>query len=198
MILFSNPTVVANEIKTIQSLFENGLSLFHIRKPAFSSSEMQAYISAIGLEFKDKLVLHSHHELADALGINRLHFTTFNRKQTDALSLKKLTKTGFQLSTSTHSIEEFNGLENYFAYAFLSPVYESISKENYLSKKNLLEEIKKRTNFQTKLIALGGISTTNALTTLKNGFDDFALLGTIWKTDKPIENFKLCQQIALL
>lgn len=59
------------------------------------------------------------------------------------------------------------------------------------------EAIKQRTNFSTKLIALGGISPENIQQTLENGFDDVALLGSIWNSNKSIENFKKCQQIAL-
>lgn len=192
MLLISNPTTVANEINTIHALFENGLELFHIRKPDFSILEMKAFVSAIGLEFRNQLVLHSHHQLADEVGINRLHFTTKDRETNPVI----VPSPDRVLSTSTHSIAEFNELDSCFAYAFLSPVYPSISKENYFSKENLFDEIKKRTNFQTKIIALGGLSADNALQTIENGFDDFTLLGTIWNSKTPIENFKLCQQIA--
>lgn len=212
MLLISNPTTVANEINTIHSLFENGLALFHLRKPDFSILEMKAFVNAIGLEFRSQLVLHSHHQLADELGINRLHFTTKDRVRNNPVRVISTATHSTEknranpvrvpnpdrvISTATHSIEEFNGLESCFEYAFLSPVYPSISKENYFSEKNLLDEIKKRTNFQTKIIALGGISAANALKTIENGFDDFALLGTIWNSKTPIENFKLCQQIGL-
>ena len=36
MIVITNPSAIANEISTIESLFEEGLSLLHIRKPDFS------------------------------------------------------------------------------------------------------------------------------------------------------------------
>ena len=195
MLLISNPTAVPKEINTIHALFENGLELFHVRKPDFSILEIKAFVNAIGLEFRNQLILHSHHQLADELGINRLHFTTKDRVRNNPVRVWNPDRVN---STSTHSIAEFNGLESCFEYAFLSPVYPSISKENYFSKENLLDEITKRTNFQTKIIALGGITATNALKTIENGFDDFALLGTIWNSNQPIENFKLCQQIALL
>jgi thiamine-phosphate pyrophosphorylase len=196
MIIISNPTAIAiaiaNEISTIHSLFESGLDLFHVRKPAFSASEMKDFVNSIGLEFRNKLVLHSHHHLAEELGINRIHFTSTNRP--DTFSKASEFKT---ISTSTHLIEEFNSLSKDFDYAFLSPVYPSISKENYLPKKDLFEEIKNRTNFNTKLIALGGIEAQNIKKTLDAGFDDIALLGTIWNSKTPIENFKLCQKIVL-
>ncbi|WP_431243985.1 thiamine phosphate synthase [Flavobacterium sp. P21] len=100
-------------------------------------------------------------------------------------------------STSTHSIADFNSLKNDFDYAFLSPVFKSISKDNYEPKIDFFEEIKLRTNHETKVVALGGIDSNNIQTTLKNGFDDIALLGAIWNNKKPLTEFKLCQQIVL-
>jgi hypothetical protein len=48
----------------------------------------------------------------------------------------------------------------------------SISKENYHPKTDLFEQIKKRTNHKTQLIALSGISADNIRQTLISGFDD--------------------------
>ena len=196
MIVISNPIPIENEIQTIHSLFEEGLMLFHIRKPNFSEDEMKALLSEIGLEFRSRLVLHSQHQLAGEFGINRIHFSE-NERQNKPDRFKKpvgLKKT--VLSTSVHSITAFNALKNEFEYAFLSPIYTSISKLDYFSEVNHLEEIKKRTNFSTKLIALGGITSENIQKTMRFGFDDVALLGTIWNNNNPIENFKLCQQVA--
>lgn len=188
MIVISNPVSIPNEIHFIHSLFEEGLLLFHIRKPDFSEEEMKMFLSEIGLEFRNRLVLHSQHQLASAFGINRIHFTEKERTNPFRVSNPERIK-----STSTHIIEDFNSLENEFDYAFLSPIYPSISKQHYVSNVNHLEDIEKRTNFSTKLIALGGISPENSKKTLEKGFEDVALLGSIWNSRNPIENFKLCQ-----
>lgn len=192
MIVISNPTAIANEINTIHALFERGLELFHVRKPEFSAEEIKTFVTAIGLEYRNKLVLHSHHHLAEELGMNRIQ-----RNPARVLNSDRVIPEKKIFSTSTHSIDEFNSLSNDYDYAFLSPVFPSISKENYLPKINLFEEIKKRTNFNTKLVALGGIEAQNIKKTLDAGFDDVALLGTIWNTNQPIKNFELCQQIVL-
>ena len=200
MIVITNPIPIANEINTIHSLFENGLELLHIRKPDFSAAEMRSFLSEIKSDLRGQLVLHSHHHLTSAFGINRIHFSESERKKTLMLFGKSAFETyktkGFHLSTSVHTIEDFNALDNAFEYAFLSPIFPSISKENYSSKTDLFEAIKNRTNYATKLIALGGIESKNAEQTLENGFDNVALLGTIWNQNNPIENFKSCQKIV--
>ena len=187
MIVITNPSSIANEISIIESLFEEGLSLLHIRKPDFSELEMAQFIHTIRSEFRSNLILHSHHQLAEDFGINRIHFSEKDRK-----SIFSICQDQKILSTSTHSIEDFNSLENDFDYAFLSPVYKSISKVDYHPKENLFEALKRRTNHKTKVIALGGIDAKNIKETLENGFDDVALLGTIWNNENPIKQFKLC------
>ena len=190
MIVITNPIPIANEINTIHSLFESGLELLHVRKPNYTEEEMIAFLSKIELKHCSKLALHQHHNLAEDFGINRIHFTETKRFQL------RITADQFIESTSTHSIEDFNSLNTGFNYAFLSPIYQSISKPNYVSRMNLIETVKQRTNFKTKLVALGGVSSKNIKETYKLGFDSVALLGTIWNSKNPIENFKLCQQFA--
>lgn len=196
MIVITNPIQIADEISTIHSIFENGLELLHVRKPNFSEEDMITFITEIKSDLRKQLVLHSHHQLASGFGINRIHFSESKRKKKDRLALETYKTKGFHLSASVHSIADFNALESVFEYAFLSPVFPSISKTGYSSETDLFEAVKNRTNYAIKLIALGGIESKNIKQTLENGFDDAVLLGTIWNSTNPIENFKLCQQIV--
>ncbi|WJS96309.1 thiamine phosphate synthase [Flavobacterium johnsoniae] len=195
MIVITNPLFIEDEIQVLHSLFDGGLSLLHIRKPDFSEAEMAEFIHQIDLDFRDRIVLHNHHELAEDFGIYRFHFSEKERKNNSDIPARFPEPCRYK-STSTHSIEDFNLLENDFDYAFLSPVFKSISKENYNPKLDLFEALKSRTNHKTKAIALGGIDAENIKKTLENGFDDVALLGTIWKNENPLKQFKLCQKIV--
>lgn len=191
MIVITNPSAIANEINLIHSLFEEGLGLFHVRKPEFSEIEMAKFIHQIKQEFRSKLVLHNHHQIAADFGIDRIHFSEKERKKASEISSEKKI-----ISTSVHSIEAFNALNPNFEYAFLSPVFKSISKQNYASETDFFEALKSRTNFKTKIVALGGIHAENIQKVLKNGFDDIALLGAIWNHKNPVTQFKLCQKIV--
>ena len=197
MIVISNPTPLENEINLIHQLFKEGLQLFHVRKPDFSTAEMKAFLSEMKSDYGQNLVLHSHHQLASAFGINRIHFTEKMRAETSEECLKEWKGNRFTLSTSIHSMADFEKLSNVFDYAFFGPVFESISKPNYISDIDFEKELKQRNNNKTALIALGGITSERIKTALKYGFEDVALLGTIWNNSNPIENYKLCQQIAL-
>lgn len=200
MIVISNPIVVTNEINIIHTLFEEGMVLFHVRKPNFRISEMKQFLLTINLKYRQRLVLHSHHHLAKEFDIKRIHFSESERKATlmnsNKVSFDTFKGEEFRLSTSVHTIEDFNSLDDSFSYAFLSPVFPSISKENYTPKIDLFEEIKKRENFRTQLVALGGMNSNTINKTLENGFDKVALLGAIWNSQDPIQNFKSCKKIA--
>ena len=192
MIVISNPTEIANEHQIIQALFEEGLELFHIRKPDASEEKLRCYIAAIDSKYHCKLVLHQQYNLVAEFQLERLHFSEKVR-QTIPDNFQKLIPF---LSTSVHTIADFNNLSERYDAAFISPIYPSISKTDYKPTQNLLEQTKERTNWKTKWIALGGISAENIVATLTQGFDDVALLGTIWNSTNPIQNFKKCQKIV--
>ncbi|MEZ7505147.1 thiamine phosphate synthase [Flavobacterium sp. Arc2] len=196
MIVITNPISTQNETNTIHALFECGLELLHVRKPYFSEEEMKVFLSKVTKDYNSRLVLHQHHQLALDFGINRIHLTESTRATWKLGTEKK--RDQFIKSTSTHVISDFNQLDDCFEYAFLSPIYQSISKPDYQSNFDIEKAIKDRTNFNTKLFALGGISHKNIENTYQSGFDDVALLGIIWNTNQPIQNFKLCQKIAHL
>lgn len=82
---------------------------------------------------------------------------------------------------SCHSFEEVEALNGQLPYCFLSPVFDSISKQGYLAKFDATELKaffkKKRT---IKVIALGGIAEDNYNEVLSIGFDGAAFLGSVW------------------
>ena len=192
MIIITNPFSIENEFQIIQQLFEEALALLHVRKPDYSEKEMRRFLSNIDDKWYSKLVLHEQHHLAQEFKINSIHLKEKNRVEVT----ENFQKTVSYLSTSVHNIIDFNELPPYFDGAFLSPVFESISKPDYKSEENLLETIKHRTNFNTELIALGGITENNIKMVLDSGFDNIALLGTIWLNDHPIKKFKQCQKVV--
>ena len=185
---------VQNELTRIHQLFQAGLELLHIRKYTYSALEMYCYISAIDESFRNRLVLHSHHDLAQKTGINRLHFN-----ERDRLARKQeMYAKDHILSTSVHNMEDFNALDQQWSYAFLGPMFTSISKPNYGINSKLHSKLHLRKNNQVQLIGLGGIQADNISLLLNNGVDSVALLGTIWKNQQPITNFKACLQKDLL
>lgn len=192
VIVISNPTPVEQEHKIINTLFDEGLSVFHLRKLDYSPKELHHLIIKINREHHPKIAFHQHHELANDFGSRRLHFTEQERKKVGPELEKKFQK-DFILSTSIHHVSAYASLPSVFEYCFLSPVFNSISKPELQSMITSDFKLPPRTN--TKIVALGGISSTGIPDVKRYNFDGIAALGAIWQQpDKAISNFKLLQQ----
>lgn len=188
VIVIANPTVLDDESKIINKLFESGLSIFHLRKSLYTRAQCKQLISEIDEAYHDRIALHDYHELTNDFGIERLHYKESYRKQLQEV------KTTFNLedmvlSTSIHELQDINNLKG-FDYTFFGPVFNSISKKGYAGVLNKDFKLPQRP-YNTKLIALGGIDADNAGTLSLMGFDGLAVLGSIW-TDpsKAVRNFK--------
>lgn len=189
LIVISSPTPVIKEASLINQLFDEGLSVFHMRKPESSSQEITLLLQEINHIHYSKIALHSHHYMAKSFGITRLHYTETSRKQLTEIDLSEK-QTENTLSTSVHSIIDYKKLPQHFNYTFLSPVFNSISKPDYKAQTFDLKSINKK---NTKLIALGGVTETNCRKAFDMGFDGIALLGSVWNCESKIKTFKLIQ-----
>ncbi|AJW65232.1 Thiamine-phosphate synthase [Elizabethkingia miricola] len=193
IIIFSPEQEAEQEAYWINELLANGLDYFHIRKYWLSDEAMRDYISQVDKDYKHQLVLHSHYNLAEEFGIIRLHFREESRLNNEHVNFQGQ----YILSTSTHSIEEFNALGAEWAYAFLSPVFPSISKQGYGAEHNILDDLKRRTHKNVQLIGLGGIDENNIDIVLKSGVNGVAMLGNIWQSSSPLQAFLKCKKQLL-
>jgi thiamine-phosphate pyrophosphorylase len=192
LIVVSNPTVVANEAQLINTLFDEGLELFHLRKPTYLEDEIKFLLEGIQFRHLAKVVLHSHHELAAIFGINRLHYPEQKRSNSNNNECMQLNERGNILSTSIHDVKEIKMLSSCFNYAFFGPVFNSISKQGYDS---IVPDDFRIENNNVKIVAIGGISRENLISVKKMGFAGAAVLGTIWQSIYPIQEFKQLQKI---
>ncbi|MCC8173067.1 MAG: thiamine phosphate synthase, partial [Odoribacter sp.] len=88
------------------------------------------------------------------------------------------------ISISCHSLEEIQTLLFKPQYCFLSPLFDSISKQGYNSKFHQLPDLNKL-QLEIPVIGLGGITPDKVSICEKNGFSGVAVLGYIW--EKPGE-----------
>jgi len=193
IIVITPEELVQNETSIINELFQEGLHLLHVRKPFISLEEMTDFIQKIDVDFHSQLVFHSHYELAREFNISRFHFKEADRQNSLFKSF-----TDQIISTSVHDIEIFNELNEEWEYAFVSPIFPSISKKGYGENSNILNDMKRRKNLDVKMIALGGINENNIYEVFDNNIDGLALLGAIWESEEPLNVFKKCRQNVLL
>jgi len=189
LIVITHPETLPGEADIINKLFANGLARLHVRKPDATEAELRAFLGQIDPEFRGRIALHQQHQLAEAFGITGLHFTEKNRLAQRSETLQLLKKGGVVISTSVHDPADLATLSHCFDYAFLGPVFDSISKTGYYSKLPAGFKLE-RSGFPGKVIALGGIHAENVNAALKMGFDGAALLGSIWQyPGKAVERF---------
>lgn len=195
LIVITSPDKIPNESELINQLFEQGLEILHLRKPHWAKPDFEALLKSINPEHKRKVVLHQFHELASKYNVKGLHLREENRKQLSVSELKELSKElkrkNLTFSSSFHSKEEIILNGNVFDYVFLSPVFDSISKPDYVGSKFNVQGLK----YETKIIGLGGIETSNIASIRKMGYDGAAVLGAVWgKSEIALFNFREIRQ----
>jgi len=175
-IVICYPSELNNEIEAVNALFEAGLEILHVRKPAYSEAEMLNWIESVDSKYYNRIVIHSHLAVAEVKGLRGVHFTSYNRHLIDDYSHTPLPK-----SISVHSMTELINLSESFSYALLSPVFESISKEGYgpAIDQSILRNYLSKPH-QVKVFALGGIDHKNVDVAKNLGFDGVALHGHLW------------------
>lgn len=189
LIVVADAVMRNHEAAIIDGLFEEGLQLFHLRKPQADAGDMERLLREINPVHRARIALHQHHELAGQFGINRLHYTEAQRKHTDEEEWLQKKEEGFCLSTSIHQVEE--AVPPAFDYAFFGPVFNSISKQGYEA---VVPSGFRLPATARRLIAIGGIDENNCGSVLEMGFMGVAVLGTIWQSDDPIGQFRKIQR----
>ena len=175
-LIITSPKFLKNENELISSLFKAGLKVLHLRKPDATKAEYEQLLNSIPQKYHERIMLHDFFELTEKYNVRGVHL---NRRNPEYNGTKKA-----KISKSCHSIQELEIIDEY-DYVFLSPVFDSISKEGYranFSHEELL--IASQTGLiNEKVIALGGINgdTLPLLSSYK--FGGIGLLGAIWGDD---------------
>jgi thiamine-phosphate pyrophosphorylase len=182
VILISSPDKIENEVSLLNEMLEKFPHLIaHLRKPRYSLTEYEQLLRDIDAEFHPRIVLHKFYQLANKYVVKGIHLSE-NQRLCYNGTIKDV------ISTSFHTLAEAKNAGNYFDYFFCSPVFKSISKENYLPSEdwNIQQEAK---TWKEKAVALGGIHLANLEETKQKGFQHIALLGAVWKTGNPVQSF---------
>lgn len=175
LIVITTPEFFEGEAHAITSLFRAGLEILHLRKPGASAEEMGHLLHQIPNEYRERIVTHEQFQLATALGLKGIHLN--GRNPTIPANY-----TG-HVSCSCHSLEEVIQRKDSCDYVFLSPIYNSISKEGYDSAFSYdnLKEAQQAGIIDFKVMALGGINLECFAEIKSLGFGGAVLLGDIWQ-----------------
>lgn len=174
------------------------------------STELFQYLEKIILQYPSlttKLVVHINELLIDEsidtlyvllkkidgnYNISRFHFS---ERLLELLFYQQEFQVfhSYNISASLHHIN-IKEIHNHLFYIFYGPVFPSISKKNYLPKKDInnlkfdLSIISK--SIEIPVIAIGGITDKNFYLPLNVGFAGIALRGYLWENEDPNLQFK--------
>lgn len=161
------------ENKILIRLFDNGLERLHVRKPDSKPEELSRLLETIPSAYRPRIVLHDHFQLTKRFDVGGVHL---NRRNPEV-------PVGFigSISRSCHTLAELEKVRD-LDYLFLSPIFDSISKEEYGSgfPPRQLREASKKGFINERVIALGGISVETLPQLRETAFGGVAVLGALW------------------
>ncbi len=173
-IVITSPSFFDGEVNEIKRLVDEGVDTIHLRKPDSDIRDCRRILDSLSNVCLSRIVLHDHFSLCEEYGLKGVHL---NRRN-------PLIPVGHKgsVSRSCHSLEEVRQFSDKSDYVFLSPIFNSISKEGYNSAFShaQLKEAAERGIINNKVIALGGVSLSNIPIVRSLGFGGVACLGDIW------------------
>jgi len=165
------PGSLTGEAGFLEGLLEAGLQKLHLRKPGVEADYLETLLGQLSPRWHSRLVLHGSLEMAVRHGITQIHGSLHLRGG--------MGDEGMALSTSVHSWEEAKELPDGLAYAFLSPVFDSISKPGYRANAALMQGPAGPS--PCKVIGMGGVGEDTIGELIRGGWDGAAVLGWIWE-----------------
>lgn len=178
LIAITSPSFLPDEGERIAALLsEDGFWRVHVRKPEASADDLRRLLTTIPVWCHPHLVLHDHHELCREFHVGGLHL---NRRNPFAPSFAQGAR--LSLSCSCHSLSEVEQCKSKMDYVFLSPIFDSISKQGYRSQFPLAVLQKAATEgiIDSKVLALGGVTEDRLPLIQRLHFGGAAMLGAVW------------------
>ena len=193
-VVISNPESIREENEIAVQLFQLGLQYYHLRKPGMSKDVMERHVLDIPEEYRSRVILHEHYDLVQKYNLKGIHITG----KTKDKGFEDIYKDQ-HISISAHSFKELDELTPVYQYAFLGPVFNSISKQGYKSRISLEEAKMYFSNRKSKIpvLALGGVHQGNLEQLGEAGFSGFAVLGGIWNEYARTKNINHVKNIFL-
>lgn len=199
LIVVTAPTYFVEEDKIITALFEEGLDILHLRKPETPAMYSERLLTLIPQKYHKRIITHEHFYLQEEFSLMGIHLNTRNPKEPHDYS--------GHISCTCHSLDEVRNKKHFYDYLFLSPIYNCITKTGVTSgfTAEELRQAEKSKIIDSKVMALGGITSDNILEIKDYGFGGAVIMGDLWNkfnacTDRDylevIRHFKKLKEMA--
>lgn len=180
-IIAITPEYPSNEAERIPGLLDGNVDIVHLRKPGASETFLRSILDSIPGKYYEKIAIHDHFHLAREYGLGGIHLNSRNPEP--------LADFKGRVSASCHSFAELRHKMSQCDYVFLSPIFNSLSKQNHQSAftTKMLANAKATGLLCSKVIALGGIKKEHFTFLQQYGFGGAAMIGSIWE---PLQRFQ--------
>src|SRR4051812_19891912 len=81
MILISSSKKNDSEIGMLMNMFVYGLDTYHFRKKKFYTRQLKNYLEEIPVKYHNRIVIHSHHELALKYNLKGIYISSSHKKR---------------------------------------------------------------------------------------------------------------------
>lgn len=180
-IIITDPSFLDREEEVIVSLFDAGIYRLHIRKPGADEDDVERLVEKIPSRYRSFISLNDSFSLVDKYSLGGVHLNSRNPEAPAGFR-----EDGGIVSRSCHSMEELIRYKNACDYLFLSPIFDSISKQGYEShfSSDVLAEARDLHIIDNNVFALGGVTPDKADYLYRMGFGGAAILGFVWEAYK--------------
>lgn len=174
-IVITWPEFIADEARHIIRLLDEGTDRIHLRKPESDIHDCARLLEAIPEEYYQRISLHDHFELLRDYPLGGVHLNRRNPLPPE--DFKGL------VSCSCHSFEEVERRKQQCDYVFLSPIFNSISKQGYAAAftDDELRGAADSGLVDDRVYALGGVSADKLPLLTDWHFGGYVQLGAVWK-----------------
>lgn len=175
-IVITWPEFFPGEAAHIVRLLDEGVDRIHLRKPDSTIEQCARLLDAIPPACYSRISLHDHFALLQDYALGGVHL---NRRNPVAPQLSR----DLLVSRSCHSLDEVVAFKPICDYVFLSPVFDSISKQGYRSAFSdaVLSDAARQGIIDSQVYALGGISEDKLPLLSDWHFGGYVQLGAVWK-----------------
>ena len=172
-LVITSPSFITDEASFLHRLFAHGVDIVHLRKPGATAEECAGLLDGLTSDDRRRIVIHDFFELAEPYGLKGIHLNARRSTVPD----------GYEghVSRSCHSLEEVKRYKDACDYVFLSPIFDSVSKQGYASAftDRTLKQASSDGIIDNKVIALGGVTPDKIGYLRRLGFGGAAMLGCV-------------------
>ncbi|MFB6258131.1 MAG: thiamine phosphate synthase [Flavobacteriales bacterium] len=185
--VLSNNKRTEDEMGVVMQMFKMGLQQFHLRKPRFSTQEMEEYIERIPPRYRKRTIIHSHHELALKYELGGIHLSKKHRKKRFKRWFRffwyKRRRRDLKISRTCHDLADLLQDRERYDHVLLSPVFQGISSKSHgggYSERSICSVLERSSYL---VYALGGVTPERLPKLREMGFFGAVLAGAIWEEE---------------